>query len=192
MLQINLHPSNPPGFSLHFQPGWLQSPTINPSLPCASPPCRKQRTTEHAQKAKAFLQPPKQGQRAGGGGGRDGLGALHDKDRGCREEHSEEGRVQLCTLRPESEGKGPRVTCASVSWAGWLHTRLGLRQHGWRSEDWVTRPERPCPALHSGHHSPWCQSSGEKRAARQWGEQEERFGGQEGEKTGAEPEGVSG
>lgn len=115
-----------------------------------------------------------------GWAGWDRIGALHNKDRGCREEHSEEGRVQLCTLRPESEGKGPRVTCASVSWAGWLHTRLGLRQHGWRSEDWVTRPERPCPALHSGHHSPWCQSSGEKRAARQWGEQEEGFGGQEG------------
>lgn len=46
MPQIHLHPSNPPHFSLHLQPGWLQSPTINPSLPRASPPCRKQRTTE--------------------------------------------------------------------------------------------------------------------------------------------------
>lgn len=68
------------------------------------------------------------------------------------------------------------MTCASVSWAGWLHTRLGLRQHGWRSEDWVTRPERKCPALHSGHQSPCCQSSGEKRAARWWGTQEGGIG----------------
>lgn len=107
---------------------------------------------------------------------------LHKKGRRCgggapiSEGHSEEGRVRLCTLRPESEGKGPRVTCASVSWAGWLHTRLGLRQHGWRSEDWVTRPERKCPALHSGHHSPCCQSSGEKRAARRWGHRREESG----------------
>lgn len=108
------------------------------------------------------------------------------------EEQGEEGRVRSCTLRPESEGKGPRVTCASVSWAGWLRTRLGLRQHGWSSEGWVTRPERTCPALHSGHHSPCCQSSGEKRAARRWGHGRRGFGGQGGgEDRGAEPKGAS-
>lgn len=80
-------------------------------------------------------------------------------------------------LEARTEGKGPRVTCASVSWAGWLHTRLGLRQHGWRSEGWVTRPERTCPALHTGHHSPCCQGSGEKRAARRWGDTREESGG---------------
>lgn len=110
------------------------------------------------------------------GGHSTGRGGDAGGEHGLSEGRSEEGRVRLCTLRPESEGKGPRVTCASVSWAGWLHTRLGLRQHGWRSEDWVTRPERMCPALHSGHHSPCCQSSGEKRAARREGHRGDELG----------------